>query len=83
LELSEDAIFKQLKGLNSQKGAGPDGLIPTVLKICCYQLAPVFTKVSSFSIRSKTTPNLWKFTIIKPLPKVKILNYLNNIVQLL
>jgi len=41
----------------SRKGAGPDGLIPNVWKICCYQLAPVFTKLFTFSIKSKTTPN--------------------------
>jgi len=54
LEISEDAVFKQLEGLNSQQGAGPDGLVPKVLKICCYQLAPVFTKLFTFSIKSKT-----------------------------
>jgi len=57
-EISEDAVLKQLKGLSSRKGAGPDGLIPKVLKICCYQIAPVFTKLFTFSIKSKTTPNL-------------------------
>jgi len=71
LEISEDAVLKQLKGLNSRKGAGPDGLILKVLKICCYQLAPVFTKLFTFSIKSKTTQNSWKSAIIKPLPKVK------------
>jgi len=71
LEISEDALLEQLKGPNSQKGAGPDGLIPKVLKICCYQLAPVFTQLFLLSIKSKATPNLWKSAKIKPLPKVK------------
>ena len=71
LEIKDDIILKQLNGLNSRKGPGPDGLIPKVLKFCSYQLAPIITRLFRFSIDSKATPNSWKSAVIKPLPKVK------------
>ena len=71
LEIKEETVLKQLKGLNSRKGPGPDGLIPKVLKICAYQLAPVISELFNLSIQSKSTPTSWKSAIIKPLPKVK------------
>ena len=71
LEFSEDSNLKQLKSLNPRKGSGPDGIIPKVMKLCCYQLAPAITRLFNSSISAKTTPTLWKSAIIKPLPKVK------------
>ena len=55
-EISEDNVLKQLKYLNPRKGAGPDGLIPKILKLCSYQLAPIITKLFKSSITAKTTP---------------------------
>ena len=70
-EISEDSVLKQMKSLNPRKGAGPDGIIPKVMKLCCYPLAPAITRLFNSSISAKTTPTLWKSAIIKPLPKVK------------
>ena len=70
LEISEDNVLKQLKYLNPRKGAGPDGIIPKVMKLCCYQLAPTITRLFNSSLSSKKIPTLWKKAIIKPLPKV-------------
>ena len=78
IEIKEDIILKQLNGLNSRKGPGPDGLIPKVLKFCSYQLAPIITQLFRSSIDSKTTPNSWKSAIIKPLPKVKTPEHLKQ-----
>ena len=69
-EVKEETVLKQLKTLNTRKGAGPDGLIPRVLRKCAYQLAPIVTKLFNKSIEQQTTPNLWKSAVIKRLPKV-------------
>ena len=63
------SVRKQLKSLNSRKGAGPDGLIPRVLKLCADQLSPVICDIFNLSLETQTTPKLWKSAIIKPLPK--------------
>ena len=65
LEISEDNVFTQLKYLSPRKGAGPDGIIPKVMKLCCYQLAPTITRLFNSSLSSKKTPTLWKNAIIK------------------
>ena len=69
-EVDEEVVLKQLKTLNTRKGAGPDGLIPKVLRLCAYQLAPIITKLFRSSIEQHTTPKLWKSAVIKPLPKI-------------
>ena len=69
LEISEDNVLKQLKYLNPRKGAGPDGILPKVMKLCCYQLAPTITRLFNSSLSSKKIPTLRKKAIIKPLPK--------------
>ena len=52
LQYNEENVLKQLKTLNTRKEAGPGGLIPKVLRICAYQLAPIITKLFNTSIES-------------------------------
>ena len=69
-EIKEEKVLKQLKTLNAGKGAGPDGLIPKVFRICAYQLAPIITRLFNKSEEQQPTPKLWKSAVIKPLSKV-------------
>lgn len=66
----ESDVRKHLHRLNARKGPGPDHLIPRVLKLAAYQLAPVITSLFHASIEQRTTPTLWKTSIIKPVPKI-------------
>ena len=43
--VNEETVLTQLKTLNTRKGAGPDGLIPKVLRIFAYQLAPIIQQL--------------------------------------
>ena len=70
IEIDENTVLRQLKRLNTRKGAGPDGLIPKVIRLCSNQLAATITKLFQSSIEKHSTPTLWKSAIIKPLPKV-------------
>ena len=44
IEIDENTVLRQLKRLNTRKGAGPDGLIPKVIRLCSNQLAATITK---------------------------------------
>ena len=68
-EIDSTAVLKELRHINPRKGAGPDGLIPRILKICAEQLTPVITRLFQASISAKITPQIWKTATIKPLPK--------------
>ena len=78
-EIKEETVLKQLKSLNPRKGPGPDGIIPKVLKLCAYQLAPVITRLFSASIENHTTPTLWKSAISnRYLKSTSLLNLKNT-----
>ena len=55
-EIKKENVLNQLKGFNSRKGPGQDGVIPKVLKIYAYQLALVISELFNLSIQSKSTP---------------------------
>ena len=63
-------VEKLLRNLNARKGAGPDGIIPRVIKLCATQLSTIVTQLYNTSIELSTVPTMWKTAIIKPLPKV-------------
>ena len=69
LDIPEDAVIKQLKRLDSRKGAAPDRLLSKVRKMCADQIAPVIKRLFKFSLDTRTTPKIWKTATIKPLPK--------------
>ena len=50
IAVSKDGVIKLLKGLNSSKTLGPDGLHPTVLKELATELGPVFAHLFQQSI---------------------------------
>ena len=50
------------------KGAGPDGFLPKVIKMCADQLALVITRLFKISLDTGTTPKIWKTATIQPLP---------------
>ena len=60
----------QLRRLNPRKGPGPDGILPKMIKLCAYQLAPVLTGIFNCSIQQGEVPSIWKTAEIRPLPKV-------------
>ena len=68
-EFQTDDVRKLLSRLNSRKGAGPDHIIPRIMKLCAEQLAPITTQLFNSSISQMEMPNLWKTAEIRPLPK--------------
>lgn len=67
--ISEEQCRTVLKLVKTNKAAGPDGIAPLVLKNCANELAPVLTSLFNLSLESCRVPNLWKHSIIVPVPK--------------
>jgi hypothetical protein len=69
LIVSEEEVRKEFSRLNPMKAAGPDGVTPRVLKLCCSQLASIFTFIFNWSFELSYVPQLWKLSCIIPIPK--------------
>ncbi len=59
-------VFKSVK---TGKAAGPDGILPRVLKSCSSQLSCVFTDIFNLSLSNCSVPTCFKKTVIVPVPK--------------
>ena len=69
-EITPLTVCKQLKKLDQKKSAGPDGILPSVLKRCADQLSDIICYLYNLLIREGTTPKIWKTAKIKPIPKI-------------
>ena len=62
----------------SEQAPGPDGVTPAVPKMCAEELAPVFKILSDKSVSDHCVPEVWKTSIIVPVPKKNIPEKLND-----
>jgi hypothetical protein len=76
--LSVDDVCKQLKKINVNKSAGPDGVKPKVLSICADQLCKIFHTLFSMSLSLCKIPSAWKTSCIVPVPKKASVTCLND-----
>ena len=60
LELTEDTIVKQLKNLNPNKSAGPDGVNGRIFKELAIEIAPILKLLFDRSINEGQLPYQWK-----------------------
>lgn len=67
--VSLNEVKKKLLGLDTSKGAGPDGITPAALKHCCNELAPVLTKMFNVSLRNGIFPPVLKHSYVVPIFK--------------
>ncbi len=54
---------------NPQKGHGPDGVPPIVLKNCASVLTPFLVKLFRLCLSTSTFPSCWKYAYVQPVPK--------------
>lgn len=68
-------VFRQrevkriLKGLDTNKAVGPDGVPAIVLKKCAAELTAPLCRLFSLSYRSACFPSSWKCAQVQPIPK--------------
>ena len=58
-----------LKRLNPNKGEGPDGVCPRLLRFCADQLAVPLQRLFTLSLWTGIVPDQWKTSCIVPVPK--------------
>ncbi len=54
--ITELEVRRALDGLNPLKGAGPDGLLPKVLKALNSHIAPVLARMFNLSLQTTLVP---------------------------
>lgn len=69
IELSEKEIYQSLIQLDSNKGAGPDGIPPLFLKKCAKYLAEPLTYIYNKSLCLGCFPAKWKKARVTPVHK--------------
>jgi hypothetical protein len=79
IHVTENGVFKLLKGLNPHKAAGPDTIKPRLLKECAKELAPIFTILFNKSLQTGLVPAEWNQANVTPVfkkgEKFKASNY--------
>ncbi len=55
--------------LNSNKGAGPDGLFPKALKTLSPYIAPELSHIFNLSLQTSQIPDDWLYAIVTPVAK--------------
>ena len=69
--INENEVLDQLKILDQNKPAGPDGISPRVLKEVKLGLFKPLTKLFNCSLRLKRVPHAWKISHVTPIYKGK------------
>lgn len=68
-KINSDIVFKQLKSINVNKGAGSDGIHPLFVSECAQELTIPITYIFTHSLISGVFPERWKQALITPIPK--------------
>lgn len=69
IEITNEAVMRELKRVRVNKATGPDGVPARAIKCCAEQLTPVLTQLFQDSIIQGEVPRIWKLTEIKPIAK--------------
>ena len=67
--IDQDTVCKVFKNIQTNKATGPDGMHASLLKTCAEELAPAWQKLFQLSLDSHKVPELWKKSVIVPIPK--------------
>ena len=79
IRVSESEVLKQLRGVKGGKAAGPDHVMPSVLKSCADQLYSVLTVIFNQSLAQCKVPLMWKTSCTVPVPKKKCVTTMNDL----
>lgn len=72
--INKDLVYKYLKSINVNKGAGPDSIHPVIIKKCSANLCIPITLLFEKSIREGCVPSIWKRALVTPIPKGEVSN---------
>jgi hypothetical protein len=69
LQFTENAVHEAILDLNEQKGPGPDGITPSILKKLVSVMKVPLTLLFNLSLASGVFPAIWKESYIVPIFK--------------
>ena len=64
-----DTVYKAFKTIKTNKATGPDGMHASLLKMCAAELSPAWHSLFQLSLDSHRVPELWKKSVLVPVPK--------------
>ena len=67
--VTENGITKLLANLNPHKAAGPDNIMPRVLKELAIEISPILTLIFNQSYQSREFPSIWRTAHVCPICK--------------
>ena len=76
--ITEDAVRRHLKEVNTKKAPGPDGVSPHLLKHCAEELIKPLVTIFQQCLLSREWPSLWKEARVTPIHKKKLKSEPNN-----
>lgn len=77
--LEQAAVENIFFSTKENKSPGPDHIGGRILKHCAKQLTSIFSDIFNWSLRLQKVPNLWKMSIIIPVPKCNKPKVLNDL----
>lgn len=78
LEISYDLILKYINQIDSNKGAGPDGIPPIFISKCSKNLAYPLLILFKRSLQTGKFPSMWKQAFVTPIYKSGPRNLVQN-----
>ena len=66
IQITENGVAKLLHNLNPHKAAGPDNIIPRVLKELSSEVSSILTLIFRKSYDTGDVPNIWKTAFVCP-----------------
>ncbi|GFS00713.1 hypothetical protein ElyMa_006405700 [Elysia marginata] len=79
VELNDKEVCDVLQKIRPGKAAGPDLILPSVLKFCASELCQVFASVFNRSLNKCVVPMVWKAACIVPVPKKTSVTCMNDL----
>lgn len=76
--ISPEEVLKLLNDLDVSKGAGVDGLPPSIIKACALKLVTPVTLIFNQSLSKGEFPTMWKTAKMVPIHKTGNLNRVEN-----
>ena len=76
--ISEECVNNLLKKINVRKACGPDEICGCTLRYCADQLTSVLHHIFQRSLNCSQVPDLWKSSVINPVPNNSSPKQLND-----
>jgi len=74
----EPSVYQALMSLKPANNASPDGIPAIFVKNCALSLAKPLSRIFKHAIMTGTLPDIWKQSIVTPIPKKPNLNSIEN-----